>query len=195
MIKVISADFVKGATRASQYPNEGLPEFAFFGRSNTGKSSLINMLVNRKSLVKTGSRPGMTRVVNFFRINQAFMLADLPGYGYAQRSIKENEDFDRMLAEYASNRPELRTLFFLMDMRRVPTDVEKNTIEYFEKLGLEVIVVGTKADKLGNNEITRSLQAMAAYFNRSPEFIPVSSATKKTGRNIILQLIETRCRK
>ncbi|HPO02281.1 ribosome biogenesis GTP-binding protein YihA/YsxC [Treponema zuelzerae] len=194
MLKIVSADFVKGATKASQYPGEGLPEFAFFGRSNVGKSSLINMLVNRKTLVKTGSRPGMTRVINFFRINQTFMLADLPGYGYAQRSAKENEDFDRMLAEYASNRSDLRTLFFLMDLRRVPGETEKNTIEYFERLGLEVVIVGTKADKLSNNEIAKSVRAIAAYCNRTPDMVPVSSADKKTGRDVILRMIEDRCR-
>ena len=85
MIKIQSADFIKGATKSTQYPKIGNPEFAFFGRSNAGKSSLINTLVNRKSLVKTGSRPGMTRVINFFSINNSFVLADLPGYGYADR--------------------------------------------------------------------------------------------------------------
>ncbi|WP_255948379.1 GTP-binding protein [Brucepastera parasyntrophica] len=91
-----------------------MPEFAFFGRSNVGKSSLINMIVNRKSLVKTGSRPGMTRMINFFLINKIFCLADLPGYGYARRSAAENEAFNRMLAEYANTRKDLKALFFLL---------------------------------------------------------------------------------
>ena len=192
MIKILSADFIKGATRSDQYPKTGKPEFAFFGRSNAGKSSLINTLVNRKSLVKTGSRPGMTRVVNFFFINESFVLADLPGYGYAQRSEKENTAFDSMLAEYASARAELKTLFFLMDLRRLPTTVEKETIEYFERLNIEVIVVGTKADKLSNNECHNAVRSMATLFNRSPELIPVTSASTKKGRDVLLKLIEAR---
>lgn len=150
------------------------------------------MLVNRKALVKTGSRPGMTRVINFFLINDSFVLTDLPGYGYAQRSEKENIAFDTMLAEYASQRSELRALFFLMDLRRVPTTVEKETIEYFERLNIEVIVVGTKADKLSHNECFNAVRIMATNFNRSPELIPVTSASTKKGRDVLLKLIETR---
>ncbi|HNY18084.1 MAG TPA: ribosome biogenesis GTP-binding protein YihA/YsxC, partial [Treponemataceae bacterium] len=163
-----------------------------FGRSNAGKSSLINMIVNRKSLVKTGSRPGMTRIINFFKINDAFILADLPGYGYAQRSAEENRAFDRMLADYAQERKELKTLFFLMDMRRLPGDVERDTVEYFEKLGVEVVLVGTKADKLGSNEIRNTVKKWSVFFNRSPELIPVTSASKKNGRDQLLKLIGER---
>ncbi len=192
MIRIVQADFIKGAIKPDSYPQTGLPEFAFFGRSNTGKSSLINMIVNRKSLVKTGSRPGMTRMINFFRINDEFILADLPGYGYAQRSADENRTFDRMLADYAQERKELKTLFFLMDMRRLPGDVEKNSIEYFEKLGIEVVIVGTKADKLGTNETRNTIKKWSVFFGRSPEMIPITSASKKNGRDQLLKLIGER---
>lgn len=192
MIRIVQADFIKGAVKPDSYPQTGLPEFAFFGRSNTGKSSLINMIVNRKSLVKTGSRPGMTRMINFFRINDEFILADLPGYGYAQRSADENRAFDRMLADYAQERKELKTLFFLMDMRRLPGDVEKKSIEYFEKLGIEVVIVGTKADKLGSNETRNTVQKWSVFFGRSPEMIPITSASKKNGRDQLLKLIGER---
>lgn len=192
MIRIVSAEFVKSAADSSGYPKTGFPEFAFFGRSNAGKSSLINMVVNRKSLVKTGSRPGMTRLVNFFLVNGAFTLADLPGYGFAQRSAAENDAFNRMLADYAQNRKELRTLFFLMDMRREPGQVEKESIEYFERLDIEVIIVGTKADKLGKNELVNTRRQWAALFNRSPELIPVTSASKNTGRDELLRLIGER---
>ena len=192
MIRIIKADFIKGATAPDSYPQTGLPEFAFFGRSNAGKSSLINMIVNRKSLVKTGSRPGMTRIINFFRVNDDFILADLPGYGYAQRSSDENQAFDRMLGEYAKTRKELRSIFFLMDLRREPGQVEKETIEYFERLDIEVLIVATKADKLGRNEIAKTVTAWAALFNRAPELITVTSAEKNTGRDVILKLIDAR---
>ncbi len=192
MIRIVSAEFIKGATKPAEYAQTGKPEFAFFGRSNAGKSSLINMLVNRKSLVKTGSRPGMTRVINFFMVNNTFCLADLPGYGYAQRSGDENDAFDTMLADYASQRRELKTIFFLMDMRRIPDKVEKDTIEYFERLNIEVVIVGTKADKLSGNEIRATVQEWSALFNRAPELIPVTSASKNTGRDTLLKLIGER---
>lgn len=192
MIRIVSADFMKGATASADYPKSGKPEFAFFGRSNAGKSSLINMIVNRKSLVKTGARPGMTRVINFFSVNGTFTLADLPGYGYAQRSGGENDAFDAMLAEYAQARKELRTLFFLMDLRREPGQVEKETIEYFERLNIEVIIVGTKADKLSGNELRATVAVWAAMFNRASELILVTSSSKNTGRNELLKLIGDR---
>jgi len=192
MIRIVSADFIKGASKPDAYPGTGLPEFAFFGRSNAGKSSLINMIVNRKSLVKTGSRPGMTRIINFFLVNGEFVLADLPGYGYAQRSADENRAFDRMLADYASERKELKTIFFLMDMRRLPGEVEKNTVEYFERLGIEVVLVGTKADKLGTNELHNTLKKWSVFFNRTTDLIPVTSASKRTGRDQLLKMIGTR---
>lgn len=192
MIKILTADFIKSAASKEGYPSLKVPEFAFFGRSNAGKSSLINMLVNRKSLVKTGSRPGMTRLINFFLVNKEFCLADLPGYGYAQRSAAEQDAFDKMLAEYAQNRDELKTVFFLIDMRRLPGDVEKASIEYFESLGREVIIVGTKADKLGSNEVRNTLKKWSVLFNRSPELIPVTSASKKNGRDQLLKLVTAR---
>lgn len=192
MIKITKAEFIKGATKTAQWPKTDLPEFAFFGRSNAGKSSLINMLVNRKSLVKTGSRPGMTRMVNFFMVNDAFTLADLPGYGYAQRSASENVAFDKMIADYVTTRSELKTIFFLIDLRREPGDVEKESIEYFERLNVEVIVVGTKADKLGKNDVANARRTWAAFFNRSPELICVTSSSKNTGRDELMRVITER---
>lgn len=193
MIRIVKSEFLKGAAKPDAWPKTSAPEFAFFGRSNAGKSSLINMFVNRKSLVKTGSRPGMTRIINFFSINDgAFTLADLPGYGYAQRSAAENGAFDRMLAEYAQTRTNLKTIFFLIDLRREPGDVEKESIEYFERLNIEVIVVGTKADKLGNNDIANARRKWAAMFNRAPELIIVTSASKNKGRDEMLKLVGER---
>jgi GTP-binding protein len=193
VVRIVSAEFMKGAANVAQYPATGCAEFAFFGRSNAGKSSLINMLVNRKSLVKTGARPGMTRIINFFSVNKGeFTLADLPGYGFAQRSAEENRAFDRMLAEYASSRTTLRTIFFLMDLRREQGDVEKESIEYFERLNVEVVVVGTKADKLGKNDIYNATRKWATMFNRTPDMIIATSASKNTGRDQLLKLITER---
>lgn len=211
-MKIINAEFIKGAVKAEQFPEIGVSEFAFFGRSNAGKSSLINMLVNRKNLVKTGSRPGMTREVNFFLVNRPaslnfnpktkkfsgpapkdmFVLTDLPGYGYAKLSGGMTLQIDKMLYEYCTNRPLLKTIFFLMDMRREPTETEKESINFFNKLDIEVIIVGTKADKIGKNDQIKAKQAWTAFFNFDEELIIISSAAKKTGRDEILSLISKR---
>lgn len=211
-MKIINAEFIKGAVKAEQFPETGVSEFAFFGRSNAGKSSLINMLVNRKNLVKTGSRPGMTREVNFFLVNHPaslnfnpktkkfsgqppkdmFVLTDLPGYGYAKLSGGMTLQIDKMLYEYCTNRPLLKTIFFLMDMRREPTETEKESINFFNKLDIEVIIVGTKADKIGKNDQIKAKQAWTAFFNFDEELIIISSAAKKTGRDEILSLISKR---
>ena len=150
------------------------------------------MMVNRKALVKTGSKPGMTRQINFFLINKSFSLVDLPGYGYARRSASEQASFDRMLADYCNERSELRSMFFLMDMRRDPGQVERDSIAYFLERGIEVFLVGTKSDKLGSNEKTRTVRAWAEYFSVDPGIIVTSSSLKKQGRNQLLALISSR---
>ena len=211
-MKIINAEFIKGAVKAEQFPEIGVSEFAFFGRSNAGKSSLINMLVNRKNLVKTGSRPGMTREVNFFLVNRPaslnfnpktkkfsgpvpkdmFVLTDLPGYGYAKLSGGMTLQIDKMLYEYCTNRPLLKTIFFLMDMRREPTETEKESIDFFHGLNIEIVIVGTKADKIGKNDQIKAKNDWGSFFNVDEEFIIISSATKKTGRDNILSLIVKR---
>lgn len=211
-MKIINAEFIKGAVKAEQFPEIGVSEFAFFGRSNAGKSSLINMLVNRKNLVKTGSRPGMTREVNFFLVNRPaylnfnpktkkfsgpppkdmFVLTDLPGYGYAKLSGGMTLQIDKMLYEYCTNRPLLKTIFFLMDMRREPTETEKESIDFFHGLNIEVVIVGTKADKIGKNDQIKAKNDWGSFFNFDEEFIIISSAAKKTGRDNILSLITKR---
>ena len=211
-MKIINAEFIKGAVKAEQFPKIGVSEFAFFGRSNAGKSSLINMLVNRKNLVKTGSRPGMTREGNFFLVNRPaslnfnpktkkfsgpppkdmFVLTDLPGYGYAKLSGGMTLQIDKMLYEYCTNRPLLKTIFFLMDMRRAPTETEKESIGFFHGLNIEVVIVGTKADKIGKNDQIKAKNDWGSFFNFDEELIIISSAAKKTGRDNILSLIAKR---
>lgn len=192
MIEIIKAEFIKSAALPRDYPGGNLPEFAFFGRSNAGKSSLINMITGRKSLVKTGSTPGMTRLINFFRINDSFVLTDLPGYGFARRSAAETAAFDRMLADYSSSRSQLRAFFFLMDSRRPPAQIEKDSVEYFSNLGIDVILVSTKSDKLNNSMRSSSKKNLSAFFDLAPEKIIFSSALKKTGRMELLKEIEIR---
>ncbi len=209
-MKIISSEFVKGAVLPEQFPDLEVSEFAFFGRSNVGKSSLINMLVNKKKLVKTGQRPGMTREVNFFLINKPnglrfeevknlkkggknkdiFCLTDLPGYGYAKLSGGMTMQIDRMLYDYCTNRPHLKTIFLLLDMRREPREVEKKTLEFFQDLDIKVVLVGTKADKLKKNDYIKVKKSWEDYFHFNSDLIILSSSTKKKGKAEILSYIE-----
>lgn len=196
MLKIVSAEFIKGAISSKQFPQIGIPEFAFFGRSNAGKSSLINMLLNRKNLVKTGSKPGMTREINFFAVNapaskqpsaESFCVADLPGYGFAQVSQAERKRIDTMLYDYCTTRSTLKTVFLLMDIRRDPAEIELQTLQFFREHNIPAILTATKADKLSKNEQAKQLLALASFFECSKDEIIVTSSTKKTGRETLLQ--------
>ncbi len=198
-MKIISASFIKGAVQANQFPVIQGVEFAFFGRSNAGKSSLINMLLNRKNLVKTGSKPGMTREINFFAVNtpngassvggNGFFIADLPGYGYAQVSDAMRARIDKMLYDYCQTRAELRVLFFLMDIRRKPTEVERKSLEFFHSCGIQTQLVATKADKMGKNDQRKQLTLWADFFQCTRDEILLTSSAKKTGRDKLLDCI------
>ena len=196
MLKIVSAEFIKGAINSKQFPQIGVPEFAFFGRSNAGKSSLINMLLNRKNLVKTGSKPGMTREINFFAVNapagkqpsvESFCVADLPGYGFAQVSQAERKRIDAMLYDYCTTRSTLKTVFLLMDIRRDPAEIELQTLQFFREHNIPAVLTATKADKLSKNEQAKQLLALASFFECGKDEIIVTSATKKTGREKLLQ--------
>ncbi|MGI5090559.1 ribosome biogenesis GTP-binding protein YihA/YsxC [Treponema sp. OMZ 805] len=196
MLKIVSAEFIKGAINSKQFPQIGVPEFAFFGRSNAGKSSLINMLLNRKNLVKTGSKPGMTREINFFAVNapagkqpsaESFCVADLPGYGFAQVSQAERKRIDAMLYDYCTTRSTLKTVFLLMDIRRDPAEIELQTLQFFREYNIPAVLTVTKADKLSKNEQAKQILALASFFECSKDEIIVTSAAKKTGREKLLQ--------
>ena len=200
MLKIVSAEFIKGAISSKQFPQIGIPEFAFFGRSNAGKSSLINMLLNRKNLVKTGSKPGMTREINFFAVNapaskqpsaESFCVADLPGYGFAQVSQAERKRIDTMLYDYCTTRSTLKTVFLLMDIRRDPAEIELQTLQFFREHNIPAILTATKADKLSKNEQAKQLLALASFFECSKDEIILTSSLKKTGREQLLQHIST----
>ena len=190
---------MQGAANARQFPQTGIPEFAFFGRSNAGKSSLINMLLNRKGLVKTGSRPGMTTEINFFIVNgpaaakqaslKTFCVADLPGYGFAQRSFSERNRIDKMLYGYCTARTQLRALFFLMDIRRDPTETEQHTLDFFKQHGIKTVLTATKSDKIGKTEQQQRIAAFASFFNCAKDGILLTSSSKKIGREQLLNLI------
>ncbi|MBT4365064.1 MAG: YihA family ribosome biogenesis GTP-binding protein [Desulfobacteraceae bacterium] len=180
-----SAEFVKSCVNSSHYPSSDLPEIAFIGRSNVGKSSLINTLVNRKRLVKTSSTPGRTQLINFFDINNAFSFVDLPGFGYAKVPAKIKKTWEPMIKEYLSERENLKGLVFIMDLRRIPGQEEIDLIDWFHQIATPVILVLTKADKLKKSKVKAQLELISkALFIGNDEFIIFSAKTRQGKENV-----------
>lgn len=187
-----SAEFITSAVRPSQYPEAGLPEIAFAGRSNVGKSSLINLLLNRKSLAKVSSSPGKTRTINFFDINNGeFRLVDLPGYGYAKVSKSTSEDWGKMMETYLIKRDGLLKVVQLVDARHEPTVQDKQMYEFLQYYGLDGIVVATKADKLSKNQLNKNLSVIRKELKMEKEDILLpTSALSRTGTEDLLSVME-----
>lgn len=181
-MKIMSADFVKSATTPEQCPDEGLPEVAFAGRSNVGKSSLINALLNRGKLARTSSNPGHTRALNFFRVNSRCMFADLPGFGYAKVSRKERGSWRKMIESYLSSREELCAVVLIMDIRRAPGNEERELIGALTGIGIPILLVATKADKLGKTRRVRPVRELAAALGIPPEAVIIFSSTSGLGK-------------
>lgn len=157
MIKIKNSEFIISAVKRHQYPETGLPEVAFVGRSNVGKSSIINALTNRKKLAKVSQTPGKTRLINFFMINSGeFYLVDLPGYGYAKVSKKEQESWGNTIETYLTGREQLKRVILLVDSRHKPTTQDIQMHEWIKHFGYEEIVVATNSDKLSNNDLRKS---------------------------------------
>lgn len=195
MLNIVSAKFLKSAILPSEFPQTDFCEFAFFGRSNSGKSSLINMILNRKQLVKTGSTPGVTQTVNFFVVNenksQSFTIADLPGYGFAKLKKNKLSEINTMLYDYCLNRKNLVLVFLLMDVRRPPAEVEKDICNFFTEHDINFEIVATKADKLSKSEQLKSQKDLAEYFSLDFKKVILTSTLKKQGRDKIIKAIET----
>jgi len=174
------ATFIGSFVKPEQYPVPDLPEIAMAGRSNVGKSSLINTLLNRKKLAKTSSTPGKTRTINFYRINQAFYLVDLPGYGYAKVSKKERETWGGMIGNYLSRRTSLREVVLLVDCRHDPSGEDKHMYEWIQQHGFGAVVIATKADKLSRSKLTQQLRRIRNQLGMKKEavILPVSSLKK-----------------
>lgn len=188
-MKILSAEFVTSAVKFDQYPELRLPEIGFAGRSNVGKSSLINVLVNRKRLVKTSSTPGRTQLINFFDINDAFTFVDLPGYGYAKAPARVVREWGPMVERYLTERRSLKGMIFLIDIRRSPQVEEFNLIEWFRAHGIPFRVVLTKADKFSNNKRQGNVARIAKELGvKSSELIPFS-ALSRSGRDDVWQAI------
>ncbi len=188
-MKIQSAEFMKSAVKPSQYPEHGFPEIAFAGRSNVGKSSLINTLVKRKSLVKTSSKPGCTQLINFFLLNQDICLVDLPGYGYAKVSKSVRAQWQPMVERYLSSRKNLCGLVLLMDLRRDPREEEAHLMDFLEASEIPYLIILTKADKLSKNQQKKRLAALSAHIRRHPDDMILFSSKTGLGRQIVLDEI------
>ncbi len=175
------------AVKPSQYPEDNMIEIAFAGRSNVGKSSLLNLLTNRKSLARVSGSPGKTRTINFYRINDEFRIVDLPGYGYAKASKSLTEGWGEMMEKYLETRQGLKVVAQLVDVRHAPSKQDLQMYEYLRYYGLDGLVVLTKADKVSRNELNKNTAMIRKALDLKPEdrAIPVS-ALKRTGYENLL---------
>lgn len=186
-MKVTSAEFVKSAFNKSHWTNDGLPEIAFLGRSNVGKSSLINSLLQRRGLARTSNTPGRTQSINYFLINEQFYFVDLPGYGYARVSKQMRADWGKMAGEYLEQRSELVLLIQLVDARHEPTALDRQLHEWLQFNGKNHVIAATKADKLSNIKLKKNLREIENALFGS-KILAYSSATGK-GRDALWQEI------
>lgn len=188
-----SAEFVVSNSKVSKCPNTTIPEYAFIGRSNVGKSSLINMLTNHKSLAKTSGKPGKTQLINHFLINKNWHLVDLPGYGYAKVSKSAKRTFQKFITEYFNKRLQLISAFVLIDIRHEPQKIDLEFMQWLGENQLPFSIVFTKADKLKPAEIKDKVEAYTNQLLETWEELPkyfVTSSTKEMGRDELLNYIE-----
>lgn len=190
-MKIKTAEIQAVTGRRDQYPPDTMKEIAFAGRSNVGKSSLLNLLTGRKKLAKVSGSPGKTRTINFYLINNEFRIVDLPGYGYAKVAKSMSEDWGRMMDEYFQHRNGLVKVVQLVDIRHDPSKQDVQMYEYLKHYGLDGLVVATKSDKISRNEMQKNLARIRKVLGMSKDdiLIPVS-ALKKTGHEQLLDAME-----
>ncbi|ALM09022.1 GTP-binding protein [Sediminicola sp. YIK13] len=193
-MKIKSANFVISNSKVTHCPKDPLPEYAFIGRSNVGKSSLINMLTQRKSLAKTSGRPGKTQLINHFKINDNWFLVDLPGYGYARVSKKDKKTFQKYITDYFREREQLVCAFVLVDIRHEPQKIDLEFMEWMGENAIPFCIVFTKADKLRPKAIENHINAyikdlLAGIWEEAPQYF-VTSSTSDIGREELLHYID-----
>lgn len=201
-MRIVKSELEAVAVKPGQYPEAGLPEIAFAGRSNVGKSSLLNLITGRKSLARVSGSPGKTRTINFYRCTariednniyseSMFRIVDLPGYGFAKISRSESEKWGEMMESYLENRADLKKVVLLVDVRHKPTAQDVQMYDYLKYYGLDGIVVATKADKVSNNERAKNLKVIKQTLGmeKGDVIIPVS-AMKRTGDTELLRKLK-----
>ena len=192
-MEIKKSAFALSSPSVTKCPADNKPEYAFIGRSNVGKSSLINMLCNHKNLAKTSATPGKTLLINHFIINDEWYLVDLPGYGFAKRSKSERQKLEQMISSYILQRPQLANVFVLVDIRHEQQAIDREFIDWLGQSGIPFSIVFTKADKLSNARISENVKAYEQKMLETWEVMPpyfVTSAEKKTGRDEVLSYIE-----
>ncbi len=192
-MKIKSAVFVASYAKVSQIPEFKVPEYVFVGRSNVGKSSLINMLVNKKNLAKTSSTPGKTKLLNYFLVNEEWHLVDLPGYGYAKVAKTERENWKKLYFDYINKAQNLVTVFVLIDSRLPLQKIDREFLFWLGENGVPCSIVYTKADKLGKTQLQSNIAAIEKDLKKDWEELPprfVTSSEQKIGREDILGYIE-----
>lgn len=189
IIKTVELSAV--AVRENQYPEPNMPEVAFAGRSNVGKSSLINLLINRKRFARTSASPGKTQTINFYEINGAFRIVDLPGYGYARVSKTEREKWGMMIESYLKSRQNLKKVIQLIDLRHPPTNMDIQMYDWLRHYQLDGVIVATKADKISRNDIQKNVSVIRKdlLLSKEDKVIPVS-ALKNTGKDQMVEVIK-----
>lgn len=193
-MKINTAEFIISNSEVSKCPKDPLPEYAFIGRSNVGKSSLINMLTNHKNLAKTSSKPGKTQLINHFKINSNWFLVDLPGYGYAKVSKKTKEVFQQFITDYFEKREQLVCAFVLIDIRLEAQKIDLEFINYLGVTEVPFCIVFTKADKIGKTKVDSHVaayrkQVLANGWEEMPQYF-ITSSTEATGKETILEFID-----
>ena len=181
-MKIRSSEIVVSAIRKEQYPAEGLPEIALVGRSNVGKSSATNALLNRRNFARTSQTPGKTRTINFYKINNEFYFVDLPGYGYAKVAKSEKDKWGVIMERYLQDRQELCAIFLLVDIRHEPTNDDVMMYEWIKHFGYNCVVIATKADKISRGQYQKHISIIRKklQLEKDEKVIPLSSS-KKTG--------------
>ncbi|MGI6492968.1 MAG: YihA family ribosome biogenesis GTP-binding protein [Peptococcaceae bacterium] len=189
-MKITKAEFVTSAVNPANYPAGQLPEVALAGRSNVGKSSLLNKLLNRKRLARTSNTPGRTRLINFFLVNSSFHLVDLPGYGYAKVPMGERDSWKKMIESYLNTRTHLKGLLLLVDSRHPPTAMDLQMYAWLKYRSLPAVIVATKADKLSRSRLQQSLRVIRSDLGLAADdaLIPFSAVTGQ-GREELLAMI------
>lgn len=185
-----STQFITSAVKPNQYPVSDLPEIAFAGRSNVGKSSLINVLVNRKKLVRTSNTPGRTQLINFFDVNGQFTLVDLPGYGFAKVPLEVKKQWGPMMETYFAKRTNLRGVVLILDIRRIPVAEDLQMLQWFRTYGIPCILAVTKCDKVSKNERARQTAIIAKTIGVEREELSFFSALSKEGTDELWARIE-----
>lgn len=192
-MKIKSATFIVSNSEVAKCPKDNLPEYAFIGRSNVGKSSLINMLTDKKSLAKTSGRPGKTQLINHFIINGNWYLVDLPGYGYARVSKSSKRKFQKFITDYFEKRQQLVSAFVLVDIRHKPQPIDLEFMQYLGESGIPFAIIFTKADKLKpkaiENHVDDYCQELLKTWEELPHYL-VTSSSKKIGQEEVLNFIE-----